>query len=136
MLHEWDSLFVFPLSFIFQNTVQSLIYWATFKPHLKNIFLDRICFYDTSKKCQKISQTLMDACMFTALWGMGMQSAFSILCSLETVCFISHSPYNGKCKDEPSFTMLWLLVCTFPVDKDRAYLRDFPGYHTSYYHSQ
>lgn len=51
-------------------------------------FPDRVCFYDTSKKCQKTSQTLMAACVLTTLWGTGMQSAFSIVCSIKTQCLL------------------------------------------------
>lgn len=86
MLYEWDSCSVFPVGLIFQNTVLCLIYRATSKSHLENscFFLDRICFYGASKKCQKTSQTLMDACMLATLWETGMQCAFSIVCSIET----------------------------------------------------
>lgn len=79
---------------------------------IRIFFLDRICFYDTSKKCQKTPQTLTDPCMLTILWKTGMQSAFSVVCSIETllksVSFFSDGPFDGKYKEESFLRVLWL----------------------------
>lgn len=89
-------------------------------------FLERICVYDTSKKCQKTSQTLMDAYMLTTLWGQKCNLHFQLFAPLKhSICFISDVPFDGKCKEEPSFTMLWQHSSCLHIFGSQRYSRTY-----------
>lgn len=93
-------------------------------------FLDRICFYDTSKKCQKTARTLIDAHMFTTLWEAGMQSEFSIVCSIETQCLLYirwsfQEQVQGKAFPH-SAAAAFFMSAHFSVAKEEVELTDFP----------